>query len=387
MIKIKSLSKKYKDKLILENLSCQITDTQKIYTLVGESGSGKTTLFNIIFGLDQDYTGYYELFGHDTKSFTNQEWSSIRESYVRMVFQDYKLMNNLTVFDNIHISGNFSKETIELVLRELAIYDLRNQLVSELSGGQKQRVSIARAVVAEPKILLLDEPTGNLDGMTADKVMEYLQKLKDKGMLIFIITHDQSLARLSDVVLKLENHSISPTDKKKSKNELFRSKETIIPLKKKKINYYVLTNLKATWKQILYLGVPIIIIMAIFILGFSTYRANSTLSFKRIFSGMSETILTIDTQRISEEKIKLLNEQGIQSSFDGNRIGFSENDVEIVSSMHKVENVYLSRDEIVSNYDRHQNTLNLSVSSAEFPNMLKSIRGLVPILISFLLIL
>ncbi|HCE11170.1 MAG TPA: peptide ABC transporter ATP-binding protein [Enterococcus sp.] len=234
MIKIKSLSKKYKDKLILENLSCQITDTQKIYTLVGESGSGKTTLFNIIFGLDQDYTGYYELFGHDTKSFTNQEWSSIRESYVRMVFQDYKLMNNLTVFDNIHISGNFSKETIELVLRELAIYDLRNQLVTELSGGQKQRVSIARAVVAEPKILLLDEPTGNLDGMTADKVMEYLQKLKDKGMLIFIITHDQSLARLSDVVLKLENHSISPTDKKKSKNGLFRSKETIIPLKKKK---------------------------------------------------------------------------------------------------------------------------------------------------------
>gem|GEM_PF-552749 len=375
MIKIKSLSKKYKDKLILENLSCQITDTQKIYTLVGESGSGKTTLFNIIFGLDQDYTGYYELFGHDTKSFTNQEWSSIRESYVRMVFQDYKLMNNLTVFDNIHISGNFSKETIELVLRELAIYDLRNQLVSELSGGQKQRVSIARAVVAEPKILLLDEPTGNLDGMTADKVMEYLQKLKDKGMLIFIITHDQSLARLSDVVLKLENHSISPTDKKKSKNGLFRSKETIIPLKKKKINYYVLTNLKATWKQILYLGVPIIIIMAIFILGFSTYRANSTLSFKRIFSGMSETILTIDTQRISEEKIKLLNEQGIQSSFDGNRIGFSENDVEMVSSMHKVENVYLSRDEIVSNYDRHQNTLNLSVSSAEFPNMLKKYSG------------
>jgi len=369
------LSKKYKDKLILENLSCQITDTQKIYTLVGESGSGKTTLFNIIFGLDQDYTGYYELFGHDTKSFTNQEWSSIRESYVRMVFQDYKLMNNLTVFDNIHISGNFSKETIELVLRELAIYDLRNQLVSELSGGQKQRVSIARAVVAEPKILLLDEPTGNLDGMTADKVMEYLQKLKDKGMLIFIITHDQSLARLSDVVLKLENHSISPTDKKKSKNGLFRSKETIIPLKKKKINYYVLTNLKATWKQILYLGVPIIIIMAIFILGFSTYRANSTLSFKRIFSGMSETILTIDTQRISEEKIKLLNEQGIQSSFDGNRIGFSENDVEMVSSMHKVENVYLSRDEIVSNYDRHQNTLNLSVSSAEFPNMLKKYSG------------
>jgi len=375
MIKIKSLSKKYKDKLILENLSCQITDTQKIYTLVGESGSGKTTLFNIIFGLDQDYTGYYELFGHDTKSFTNQEWSSIRESYVRMVFQDYKLMNNLTVFDNIHISGNFSKETIELVLRELAIYDLRNQLVSELSGGQKQRVSIARAVVAEPKILLLDEPTGNLDGMTADKVMEYLQKLKDKGMLIFIITHDQSLARLSDVVLKLENHSISPTDKKKSKNGLFRSKETIIPLKKKKINYYVLTNLKATWKQILYLGVPIIIIMAIFILGFSTYRANSTLSFKRIFSGMSETILTIDTQRISEEKIKLLNEQGIQSSFDGNRIGFSENDVEMVSSMHKVENVYLSRDEIVSNYDRHQNTLNMSINSSEFPNILKKYSG------------
>lgn len=375
MIKIKSLVKKYKDKPIFDSISFKINDPKKIYALVGESGSGKTTLFNILFGLDKNYTGYYELFGRDTKTLTNKEWASIRESYVRMVFQDYKLINNFTVFDNVRLSGDFLSEEIDQVLRELDIYDLRDHLVSELSGGQKQRVAIARAVIGDPKIILLDEPTGNLDGMSIDKVMSYLKKLKDKGILIFIITHDQTLAALSDVIFKLDNHTISIIEKNKMSDELQLEKVIIIPPQKKKILFYVLNNLKSTWKKIIYLGIPIIIIMSIFIIGFTSYRANSTLSFRRIFSGISDNILIIDTQRISEDNIKLFNERGIQSSFDGNRIGFSEDDVNKVININGVENVYLNMGEIVSNYDRHQNTLIMRVSSSEFPNILKKYSG------------
>jgi putative ABC transport system permease protein len=375
MIKIKNLVKKYKEKRILENISFDIKDSNKIYSLIGESGSGKTTLFNILFGLDKEYTGYYELFGYDAKSLSNQEWASIRERYIRLVFQDYKLINNFTVFDNIKLTGNFPEEKINNVLKELDIYDIKDQLVSELSGGQKQRVTIARAVVADPKILLLDEPTGNLDGMNTEKVMRYLRKLRDKGILIFIITHDQALAAESDVVMKLENCGLSITKSPEKNMNLFQIEQSIVPAKRKKVLDYVLKSLRSSWKKILYLGIPMIIIISLFILGFSAYRANSTLSFKQFFSGLSEEVLVIGTQRISEENVRLFNDRGIQSSFDGERIGFSEKDIEQVSNINKVKDVYLNMGEIISNYDKDLNTLDKIVPSKEFPNTMKKYSG------------
>lgn len=209
MIHLQNLTKSYRKKMILKNIDLELKDPSKIHVLLGESGSGKTTLFNILMGLDKDYTGNYSLFGKSAKKMSNDEWASIREQDMRMVFQDYKLLNQFSVYDNLDLSGDYSEEEIIQLLEELDILELKNHYVHELSGGQKQRLAIARAVISKPKILLMDEPTGNLDGLTTGRVMSYLKKLKSKGILVFIITHDEQVTSYGDIVYKIKNQKIS----------------------------------------------------------------------------------------------------------------------------------------------------------------------------------
>lgn len=376
MIKIRNLTKKYKNKIIFDHMSISINDSSKIYSLIGESGSGKTTLFNILFGLDKDYSGSYQLFGKEADDLSNADWTKIRGEYVRMVFQDYKLLENFTVYENMNLSGNYTDEKIDLILNELDILDVKQNIISELSGGQKQRVAIARAIIAEPKILLLDEPTGNLDGMTSGKIMNYLNKLRNKGILIFIITHDASLSELADVVLELKNKKITKKGVDPSsvvgdsKLDSFLSFEINTHNEKKPIVKYVLNSLIRTKKKIIYLAIPIIIILTLFILGFSAYRANSTLSFKKIFDGIGSQIIILDTQKINQKQVENFNKQGIQSSFEGNRIGFSDEDVNRTSAIENVQKVYLSAGDIISNYDKNSNTLNITYHNSNFSDIL-----------------
>lgn len=371
MIQLTHLIKKYNNKLILDDVSMQLTDPSKIYSLIGESGSGKTTLFNILFGLDKDYQGTYQLFGKDASKLSNQEWAVIREKYMRMVFQDYKLLPNFTVYENINLSGKYPDDKIDTVLKELDLLDLKHQNISELSGGQKQRVAIARGVIAEPKILLLDEPTGNLDGMTSDKIMSYLKKLRAMGIMIVVITHDTAISDLSDVVFQLKEKKITASVEPEA---IIDDKATSLDLKKaskKQIAQYVFSNLLRTKKKIIYLAIPIMIILTLFILGFSAYRGNSTLSFKKVFSGIGDQIILIDTQKLTEKQVENLNKKGIQSSFDGNRIGFSDQDVEKVSTLKNVEKVYLSLGDVTSNYDQNHYLLKNIYPSSSFSNSLK----------------
>ncbi|EOL46653.1 hypothetical protein RV11_GL001307 [Enterococcus phoeniculicola] len=371
MIKIRNLTKKYKDKVILENISMNLNDPSKIYSLMGESGSGKTTVFNILFGLDKDYQGIYQIFGKEASSLTNVEWAILREKYIRMVFQDYKLLSNFTVYENICLSGEYLENEIDLVLTELDILEFKYRHVSELSGGQKQRVAIARAVIADPRILLLDEPTGNLDGMTSEKLMNYLNKLRNKGILIFIITHDSAISELSDVVFELKEKKITSLGMGNTMNAKEEIEINTNNSGKKQINRYVLTNLMQTKKKLFYLAIPIIIILTIFILGFSAYRANSTLALKKAFRGIGDQIILLDTQKITEKQIRNFNKKGIQSSFDGTRIGFSDEDVEKVSAIKNVEKVYLSLGDVYSNYDKDSNTLNVVYPSSNFSDSIK----------------
>ncbi len=190
MLKLSNLTKKYDNKVVLNDVSFQLTNPTDLYVLTGESGSGKTTLFNIIFGLDNDYQGTYKLFGTDSKTYKNQEWNNLRSNDIKMVFQDFKLFEQLTVYENLYLSGDFEDEEINSALESMDLLELKNEYVKNISGGQKQRVAIGRAILGTPKVILLDEPTGNLDGMTTDRIMDYIIKLKNKGILIFIITHD-----------------------------------------------------------------------------------------------------------------------------------------------------------------------------------------------------
>lgn len=365
MIDIQHLEKSYKGKEILKNVQLKINDPSNIQVLIGESGSGKSTLFNLLMGLDNDYSGNYSLFGKSAKEISNSEWASIREHEMRMVFQDYKLLNHLTVYDNIYLSGDYSEKEIIQVLEELDIKELKDSFIHELSGGQKQRVAISRAVISEPKILLMDEPTGNLDGMTTNRIMSYLSKLRDKGILVFIITHDEQVARLADIVYEIKDKKIVLV-----KDQLDASEDEISyekqPSSKKKIHQYVWKNLKQTKKKHFLLAIPTILIITLFILGFSAYRSSSTQSFLDFFAGVGDRTIILDTEQLKQEVREEFNEEGIIASSDGERIAFSMEDVGSVQNIPHVEATYLFSDGVQSPYDHEELQLNLTIVQDDF---------------------
>lgn len=371
MIELKNVLKKYNEKTVLNHISMKVDDSSKIYALMGESGSGKTTLFNILFGLDNDFIGTYFLFEKDTQGISKNTWSSIREYDIRMVFQDYKLLDTMSVYENILLSGDYTKKQIDAILHDLNIQQLKNHLISELSGGQKQRVAIARAVISEPKILLMDEPTGNLDGMTCDKIMNYLHKLRQKGILIFIITHDKNVAEMADIVYELSEQGLNQTKGLGVNKNIESNPHELNSYQEKKnsqkhLFFYVNKNLSRTKKKIFFLAIPTIMIITAFILAFSSFRASSTLSFSHFFAGIGERTIMLDTQQITSAARRWRESQGILTDFDGQRIAFSEDDVSEVKRLNHVERVTLMLSGITAHHDKNMNTFQQNFNINEF---------------------
>ncbi|HEW2084400.1 TPA: ATP-binding cassette domain-containing protein [Streptococcus pneumoniae] len=374
MLKISNLNKKYKEKIVLDSVSLNVEDPNKIYSLIGESGTGKSTLFNILFGLDQEYEGEYILFNQNAKEYSLDTWARLRESKIGLVFQDYKLLEDFTVFENLKLASNASDSDIESIMKELDIFDLKSNFCFELSGGQKQRVALARAAIKNPKILLLDEPTGNLDGLTSQLVFKYLQKLRNRGILIFYITHDRELANLADVVYEIKEKTIKEVRRieenvKLSDNLNENNRE--IPFHFT-IDYVKLKGIRNIKRQLL-LIVPMTLIISIFILGFTAYRSASLLSFERFFTGISERVILVSTQQLNADTIKDYNENNIQSPYDGKRIGFSEKDKQQVESIDGIEKVILFNYGVKSNYNNAYNSLNLSFSEKDFSSKIEKL--------------
>ena len=367
MLKISNLNKKYKEKIVLDSVTLNVEDSNKIYSLIGESGTGKSTLFNILFGLDQEYEGEYTLFNQNAKEYSLDTWARLRESKIGLVFQDYKLLEDFTVFENLKLASNASDSDIESIMKELDIFDLKSNFCFELSGGQKQRVALARAAIKNPKILLLDEPTGNLDGLTSQLVFKYLQKLRNRGILIFYITHDRELANLADVVYEIKEKTIKEvrrTEENIKLSDNFNENNRKIPFNFT-IDYVKLKSIR-NMKRLLLLIVPMTLIISIFILGFTAYRSASLLSFERFFTGISERVIMVSTQQLNTDTIKDYTENNIQSSYDGKRIGFSEKDKQQVESIDGIEKVILFNYGVKSNYKNAYNSLNLSFSEKDF---------------------
>lgn len=372
MITLKNITKKYKDKIIFKQANLRIEEPAKIHALVGKSGSGKTTLFNLLMGLDKEYEGDYNLFGLPTKELTNDEWAHIREDGLGIVFQDFKLLDNFSVYDNLYLAGDYSVEEIMDTLQELEIADLRHHIIAELSGGQKQRVAIARAVISQPKILLLDEPTGNLDSLTTEHIMKYMYKLRDMGILIFMITHDEQLAAKADILYEMKDQKIVVVKDGFSDGEASPSFKPTTG-SNKNVFEYVLKNMKSTKNKIFLLALPIVLLLTIFILGFSAFRASSTLSFQSFFAGLSDRVIIVNTESIKAEVRDRYNEEGIISSSDGVRVAFSEKDVANVQAIHQVEDVYLFMDGPQSNFDREQLTYSHSIARQDFIEKLNTL--------------
>ncbi|MCR5047405.1 MAG: ATP-binding cassette domain-containing protein [Saccharofermentans sp.] len=175
-------------------------DIGEFVVITGESGSGKSTLLNVISGLDTYEEGEMFVCGEDTTAYGTDDYENYRKTYIGNVFQDYNLINSYTVYQNIEavmlISGKKRKECKERVnelIEKVGLSDYRNTKVSKLSGGQKQRVAIARALAKNAPIIVADEPTGNLDSVSAEAVMETLSAVS-KDKLVIVVTHNYEQA-------------------------------------------------------------------------------------------------------------------------------------------------------------------------------------------------
>ncbi|MCB1692049.1 MAG: ABC transporter ATP-binding protein [Pseudomonadales bacterium] len=205
MLKMENISKIYRTDLIetsaLRNFHLSV-DAGEFVAVTGPSGSGKTTFLNIAGLLEQFDEGQYELDGINIAGLDDDACSEIRNAKIGFIFQSFNLIPDLNVFDNVDVplryrgfGGAERKRRIERALETVGLSGRVKHLPSQLSGGQQQRVAIARALAGEPRLLLADEPTGNLDSLMARQVMELLEQINEQGTTIIMVTHDAELAR------------------------------------------------------------------------------------------------------------------------------------------------------------------------------------------------
>ncbi len=195
----------------LENLSLEVPRGEFL-ALMGPSGSGKTTLLNLISGIDTPSGGKLVIDGEDIATFSRKQLTKWRSRKVGYIFQLYHLIPVLSAFENVELpllitslSRSERKRKAEAALELVGLTDRSNHTPAELSGGQEQRVAIARALVADPSLLVADEPTGDLDRESASKILDLLRSLsRDHGKTIVMVTHDARAAAAADRTLHLE---------------------------------------------------------------------------------------------------------------------------------------------------------------------------------------
>ena len=188
-------------------------------TIVGPSGSGKSTLLNIIGGLDSPTMGRIEVDGQDLGKASDRELSLYRNKKVGFIFQTFNLQPICTALENVSLPLVFAKVPLRRrkqiareVMETLALSDRLRHKPNQLSGGERQRVAIARALVNDPKILLADEPTGNLDSKTGEQIMELLTRLnKEREITLLLVTHDLKTAGYADRMLQMHDGQIAET--------------------------------------------------------------------------------------------------------------------------------------------------------------------------------
>ena len=243
MLNLKNITKIYKtssfEQKALDDVSISFRNNEFVFIL-GESGSGKTTLLNIIGGLDNSYEGDLIINGKSTKNFKNEDFDSYRNNLLGLVFQNYNLINHLSVLENVELPLKLAnvdyKKRKELALLSLKKVNLENHIYkkpNELSGGERQRVAIARAIVNNPKIITLDEPTGALDSKTSIEIMELIKEIS-KDKLVIMVTHNKELSKkYASRIIELKDGKIIKDTNNYNSNE----KEEILVNKKTKMKF------------------------------------------------------------------------------------------------------------------------------------------------------
>jgi putative ABC transport system ATP-binding protein len=214
LLDIDGLAKRYGDSSVFENVSLRV-EAGEFVALLGESGVGKSTLLNAIAGLDTVDAGRVLLDGDDVTTLAERALARLRRAKLGFVFQAFHVLPHLSVADNVALPllllGKPDPARVQAVLAAVGLAGLGERLPQQLSGGQLQRVAIARAVVHRPRLILADEPTGNLDPGTAERVMDVLAaEVRQEGAACVLVTHSTAAARRADRVLRLTPLGLTP---------------------------------------------------------------------------------------------------------------------------------------------------------------------------------
>lgn len=213
MIRVSNLKKIYTTEEVettaLNNINLEISEGEFV-AIMGPSGCGKSTLLNLLGLLDNPTEGEYYIFNEEVSRYSERRRANIRKGAIGFVFQSFNLIDELTVFENIElpllylgISKRERKRRVEEILEKMQISARKKHFPQQLSGGQQQRVAVARAVISNPKVILADEPTGNLDSKHGDEVMQLLSNLNEAGTTIVMVTHSPTYAEYGNRTVHL----------------------------------------------------------------------------------------------------------------------------------------------------------------------------------------
>jgi putative ABC transport system ATP-binding protein len=213
MIKITNLEKVYRteeiETIALNKISLEVNDGEFV-AIMGPSGCGKSTLLNIIGLLDDSDGGSFLFNGQEVIKYKERQRADLRKKNIGFVFQSFNLIDELTVFENVELPLLYldvpkgeRKTKAEAVMEKVQIMHRRNHFPQQLSGGQQQRCAVARAVVNNPKLILADEPTGNLDSKNGNEVMELLTSLNEQGTTIIMVTHSEHDAKYAHRIIRM----------------------------------------------------------------------------------------------------------------------------------------------------------------------------------------
>lgn len=213
MIQIENLGKTFRteeiETIALNSINLHVKP-EEFVAIMGPSGCGKSTLLNILGLLDNPTSGTYKLDGHEVGQLKEKDRTKIRKGNIGFVFQSFNLIDEMTVYENVelpliylNVKSAERKQRVEAALKKMNISHRINHFPNQLSGGQQQRVAIARAVVANPNLILADEPTGNLDSKNGRDVMDLLTQLNKEGATIVMVTHSQHDASFAHRIVNL----------------------------------------------------------------------------------------------------------------------------------------------------------------------------------------
>ena len=356
MLELINIKKKYNNETVLNNISLKFPD-HGLISIVGESGSGKSTLLNVIGLLEISDEGSILIDNKDIKDLKNKDIDNIHKNYISFIFQQYNLIENMSVIDNITITND--NKDIYSIINMLKIRHLLTKKVSKLSGGEKQRVALARALSTKPRVLLADEPTGALDSKNRNIVMELLKSISE-DILVIMVTHNyRDAIKYSDRIIEIKDGTIIKDNNMKkikgvNKFNVINKRISIFKLLKVSFN-----NIKAKLKRniITSIAFSIGLIALLLVLTISIGFKNSLDDFER--NTMSEYPLIISKSSTNLESDL---ENLLEESVDDKRVHSRK-----YSIVNKID------DNLISNINSLDSFLKYKVYDFETDNLYKSI--------------